>query len=339
MRINDDVLKCVCFLGVVLHEEPHRIDGDLFGTAFFVSVPVESGGGKFVYLVTAKHNLEPFLGTGEAIYAMVNSTDGGVKAVKFPADAKWWFHPDPAVDLAVLDVVLHDYMAVTTLDMLDLCLTPKSISRYQIGPGDEVFIIGLFAFAPGESRAVPIVRHGNLAMLPNEQLMLKGNVSADVYLIEARSIGGLSGSPVFVRETVRIDLHENATGDKVQLHGAGRIQLLGVAYGHWDVDEGKKNSYQIEADSEGGVNMGIAIVTPAIKLLEILNTPELVERRKLAEEEMRKKMMPSPDSVAVKGKTPHDRFQDLASKVVTVSKEEIDKREAKFRKEQTDNKK
>ena len=43
---------------------------------------------------------------------------------------------------------------------------------------------------------MPILRMGNLAAYPQERVQVEG-VEMDAYLIEARSIGGLSGSPVF----------------------------------------------------------------------------------------------------------------------------------------------
>jgi hypothetical protein len=49
----------------------------------------------------------------------------------------------------------------------------------------------------GRHQNVPIVRVGNFASYPAEQIQT-GFGRMDAFLIEARSIGGLSGSPVFV---------------------------------------------------------------------------------------------------------------------------------------------
>jgi hypothetical protein len=56
------------------------------------------------------------------------------------------------------------------------------------------------------------------------------------------------------------------------LHGiGGKIYLLGSMIGHWDVPEGFSPT-QAEA-----VNMGIAPVVPASKILEIIFQPALVK--------------------------------------------------------------
>jgi hypothetical protein len=109
-------------------------------------------------------------------------------------------------------------------------------------------------------------------------------------LIEARSIGGLSGSPVFVRETINLK-----TGDDEFLSGLGPIYLLGVIHGHWDIPPDAKNDIRV-VDETGSVNMGVAIVTPASKLLDVINQDELMEaRRQAAEDRKRRQVKPTMD--------------------------------------------
>jgi hypothetical protein len=54
----------------------------------------------------------------------------------------------------------------------------------------------LRAHHTGDLKNVPIVRVGNLASYPSEQIQTRAFGRMEAYLIEARSIGGLSGSPV-----------------------------------------------------------------------------------------------------------------------------------------------
>ena len=110
-------------------------------------------------------------------------------------------------------------------------------------------------------------------MIPeeNEKVPTKyGDV--DAYLIEARSIGGLSGSPVFLRDT-----------------STGKIYLFGLAHGHWDIPPANKNDIQIDYDSKSSVNMGIAIVIPATKILEVLYHEEFIKIRNQYDKEMKDK--------------------------------------------------
>src|SRR5436309_3387462 len=86
-------------------------------------------------------------------------------------------------------------------------LTDKKIDDCFIGPGDEVFMTGLFTRLEGRSRNIPIVRMGKVAMMPGEEMLPDAKISGwrggiEAYLVEARSAGGMSGSPAFVRQTI-----------------------------------------------------------------------------------------------------------------------------------------
>jgi hypothetical protein len=140
----------------------------------------------------------------------------------------------------------------------------------------------------------PIVRHGNLAMLPKEKLQTEMGF-ANIYLIEARSMGGLSGSPAFARPTVLLSGERRDDKYIDPVFGTGGAKFLGVVQGHWDIRPSEKNKPQIHHTSQG-VNLGIAIVTPAYKLQEILDRPELVDLRNRIEENRRKESTPKADS-------------------------------------------
>jgi len=132
-------------------------------------------------------------------------------------------------------------------------------------------------------------------MMPGEKIPLKGFGKAEAYLIEGRSIGGLSGSPVFVRHTVHMNAR-TAEGEDAQLAGLStRIQLLGLIHGHWELPLTFKESEQAEA-----INMGVGIAIPANKILETLYHPELVQMRKELDEQSDKANLPVTDSAPKK---------------------------------------
>jgi hypothetical protein len=194
----------------------------------------------------------------------------------------WHFHPDKTVDIAIAGVVpdpAAEVASFTIGDFFDLA------NPGDMGIGDEIFFPSLFSFAYGdEQRIQPILRHGNLAMLPDKQVQTEYGF-ADVYLVEAHSLGGISGAPVYIRQTLAMKQKNTQTGEERRFHGLGGMKLLGVMYGHWDIDPSRKNSHTIEADQKRGVNVGIAMVTPASKILEVLNLPEVAALR---EEDQRK---------------------------------------------------
>jgi hypothetical protein len=111
------------------------------------------------------------------------------------------------------------------------------------------------------------------------------------YLIESRSIGGLSGSPVFVN--LRLVRH-----GKLSSTGNPIFYLLGLVYGHYDIDEVTIDANDLNPVADDGlrpknVNMGIAIVVPVSKLIETLNQPAIRTAEHSAEEALRKKSLPA----------------------------------------------
>jgi hypothetical protein len=300
MRVPDYILECVGFLGDVARgAEADSFNHD--ATAFFVTVPSEvEHGGDYHYLVTAKHNVR---GGRRNIALLVNTSLG--KDLAFPDNQpdQWYFHPtDSTTDIAVACFVPNPDWDITTIPITAL-LTDAEIKKRDIGVGDEVFFPGLFWNAVGAHKNTPILRMGNLAMFPNEPISvdylsrwttrMAPAELMEAYLVEARSIGGISGSPVFVKETLAIKARDR-DGVLTQFQGASRFHLLGLMHGHWDVKESEINSPQIIPTARG-VNFGIAVVVPANKILETINQPVLAEQRQHLDEKLRKLIAPTPD--------------------------------------------
>jgi hypothetical protein len=298
MRIPDEYLKCVAFVGETNSSDPTGVNGDLHATGFLVSLPCqrpELAGQQLVYFVTAKHVANDL--SGRNIYFLVNTREGttaaipGVLSPRY-GHATWWLHPsDKTADVAVTQVGITPNLDIKTIE-IDRLGTSERLKKFEIGVGDEVFFMGLFTPASNNSRVLPIVRHGSLAMMPSEQIQTEIGF-ADVYLIEARSIGGISGSPVFVRPTVSVGLPANPFGHACSM-GVGNIPtLLGLAHGHWDIKDWKLNDTRIEPVQSGGVNIGIAIVVPAIKIYETLYQSELVAERQVLEQKICQSQTPT----------------------------------------------
>jgi hypothetical protein len=271
MRVPDDVRKCVVFLGKEVGVE--KVYG---GTAFFVGISSKTTPLHFMYLVTAKHCADALEGID--FWVRVNSKSGDVLELKANSNARWFRHPvDPDhVDVAVLPFLYQSDIDATHINLYSFYT--KALAP-TIGTGDEVFITGLFALAKGAQRNMPIVRMGNIAMMPDDKIPVKKFGEIDAYLIEARSSGGVSGSPVFVRET----MVANQSDSQEDVHGvSSKFWLLGLMNGHWEIDPAKLNDVVIRG-VDIGVNLGIAIVVPAYKIVEVLRHPELVEMRKFIE--------------------------------------------------------
>jgi hypothetical protein len=268
MRVPDFVLKCVGFLGDVV-KGCETDDLNPQATAFFVTVRSSvQNAGSYCYVVTARHAANNLKGP---LWLSANTPSGKVLLEPDFQERHWYLHPtDPTADVAVTPFGVTPDMDLVTVSC-GAMLTPQKIRDYEIGVGDEVFFPGLFYDIPGSTQNTPILRHGNLAMFPADQVQvdLQNGKSEfmDVYLVEARSIKGLSGSPVFVRESVAV-CGRNNKGMWVKAKAVSRFHLLGLMSGHWDT-----------ATHPKGVNAGIAFVVPAHKILETLDHPALLEMR------------------------------------------------------------
>ena len=281
MRVPDEVRQCVVFIGLPVPLKLGQFALAFKGTAFFVSMPSGIEGKQHVYLVTAKHVALAL--AGKQFLVRVNMKDGGSSLIGGQG-VRWWTHPsDNSVDVAILPWAPSEQVEYKSIPS-SMFLSDEVIKSKGIGTGDEVFITGLFAHLTGSKRNLPIVRIGNVAMLPDETIPAKGFGNIEAYLIEARSIGGLSGSPAFVRGSAPI--------------GLGKFYLLGLMHGHWDIPpETKNDAILMDEDSIGKVNIGIAIVIPAKKILEVLNHPQLVELRMKGDEQAKQKNTPTEDKL------------------------------------------
>jgi hypothetical protein len=238
----------------------------------------------FMFLATARHVAEKIEGKDFALRA--NKLDGSIAVIEGHADQKWWYHPTEKqhVDAAVTIFFppnLRD-LDIHWVDIGDF--TDDEIIRAQeLGVGDDVFMAGLFTKVRETTRNIPIVRLGNLAMMPGEKIPFNDGKLIDAYLVESRSIGGLSGSPVFIRKTIIMQGYTASgqfldarhkplpSNEVVYLTGLGRTYFLGSAIGHWESTIGSP-----EPESEA-VNMGISPIVPAHKIKEIIMQPELLE--------------------------------------------------------------
>jgi hypothetical protein len=267
MTIPDEIRKCAVFLGY------RRADGSihLAGTGCLVARRVTDHV-RMQYLITAKHVISGIADRG-ADRAMVrlNMTAGGTKWVEVPLNS-WHYHPDHAdtVDACVAWFGIEEGIDQKYYP-LESTVTKTLIGESQIGPGEEVFVTGLFLHHFGNERSIPIVRIGNIAAMPEEKIKTKLGFM-DAYLIESRSTSGLSGSPVFAH----LGLVRYRDGQITYANQqAGVSYLMGLIHGHFrrgddgDVDEAT------EEGQESRINAGIAIVVPIWKIQEIIEQPSM----------------------------------------------------------------
>jgi hypothetical protein len=155
-------------------------------------------------------------------------------------------------------------------------LPRQTMNAKGIGIGDEIYVTGLFRFVTGKDSNQVVTRMGSLSMIPSERVpsMKWHRDGIEGYLVESRSIGGLSGSPVFVQRSIEVQPTEN-TGRRPL--AACAMFWLGLVHGHWDVKENQVDGFSSDAWSKGReqINTGMAIVVPFDKIMEVIKQEEL----------------------------------------------------------------
>jgi hypothetical protein len=193
----------------------------------------------------------------------LNASGGGFELVEVPDD--WWFKPDHSN--GIIDVAACVWRPGTQRFDIRIVTqnfgTPEALAADRVGVGADAYFAGLFFNHYGTQRNEPIVRSGTVAAMPTEEVSFRG-WKVRAHLVEARSLGGLSGSPVFVDPGVLRD----EDGENISFRqNTPMWYLFGLMNGHWEaVAETKDAGNQMD---QRYVNMGIAIVTPIEVVLDV----------------------------------------------------------------------
>jgi hypothetical protein len=284
---------CVAFIGIEYD------DGRFIPKATGFFADALEGDQPLSHLVTAEHVIAHIKskiaddergGTNARLSARLNVRRAGSEIAPLE-EAHWWSHPDEAnlTDVAVTPYLLQhkhfDHFSLPLYGTLVEASATEHLQRRGAALGQEIAIVGLFRHHGGTERNEPIIRIGNIAAMPKEKVWTSYCGRTAGYLVEARSIGGLSGSPVFVNLTDSPPRSMNVGGGRVQ-YGEGiidfsRYMLFGLMHGHWDLPNLTDESVVEDAhDKRERLNTGVGVVIPVQKIIETLYHPELVDIRK-----------------------------------------------------------
>lgn len=273
MRIPEEWLDSVVYL--YPDEASAKANHRVGGSGFVAGVPVSAGGERAhaLWLVTNKHVV-----TGGSSVARINTHQGGFDTVELD-ERNWHCHPE-GDDLAVCPLPINQEIHKIDPIALDAFLTKEILDRLWIGPGDPAFVIGRFSLHEGRTRNMPAVRFGQISQLPVDKIKFEG-IQQESILVEIRSLGGYSGSPVFVHidyEYWRRRL--SVFGGKAKPTKGPELGpwLLGVDYSMiplWDpvCDKGGK---ELPYEWQVPANSGMMGVIPAWRLQWLLTEYEPV---------------------------------------------------------------
>ena len=277
--IPEDFLKCVVFIGYRLSTGQYKLSG----SAFWTSRPVERLDIRFTYLVTAAHVIEKALtsGSDQRVYFRANLKSGHAEWRETWCGL-WKFHRNQAADVSVIKIDIEDTFDHLPWPAENFLLPRLFKSPKRVDLGDEVFFAGLFWPHKGMYKNRPIVRVGTVAALREEKIKTaKGWTEA--YLIDAHSIGGLSGSPILTdtyTNYVRDELFAPQATERIAYRV--RFQLIGLMHGHFDLPK-HDDDEEIADDgiSRVPVNTGISIVIPVDRVVEVMAQFAMQEEREM----------------------------------------------------------
>jgi len=279
-----EIKKSVSF--IFIPDGPNKLKPN--GTGFFVGVKyTDNEKGFSVYFVTAKHVLQDNHNNYfTEVVLRLNKKEGDSQLIKIDLkDIRIFEHPDKDVDIALFncfpDQNVYDFKFIPD----NLIANKEVMVRNEIAEGDEVFFAGLFTSYIGQKKNQPIIRFGKVALIPDEKIEWKEEDKPpkfmDLLLLECQSFGGNSGSPVFFQ------LNPLRKPGQMTL-GGQTIFLAGIMTGSFlqgsqiQITDAIANLISLQ-------NVGIAAITPADKLYEVLFSEEMVRLR----QEQEKNLPPS----------------------------------------------
>ncbi len=284
-------------------------------TGFLVNMPLVDERAAVIYVVTAAHCVEEASSSGK-LYVRINRKSGGF--VEYPTNPSDWYRHDSA-DVAIIP------FAPNRSEFPDLDFTVLDRSTF-VGPGPtyeisvpmgdgrivtfspkvpgEIGFLGLFTQHYGKERNLPITRIGRIARMPSMLQLERSDGShfeSVAYLVELHSIGGHSGSPVFFIHPLDMGYYfdigqelRNAGFNVGEIPALVRVEFgtlisfLGILSGHYDIPQKAKTQGDILGEVQTDLNSGIAFVTPAAALVELLERGDVVKHRDSLQENARK---------------------------------------------------
>lgn len=248
-RIHDAFLSSVIF---IYPSEKSLKDGKGGGAGFLYGVQSEyKTSGYHPYLVTNRHVIEQV--NGDKVYVQINKRDG--TSAPLESNKSDWVYHHAGDDLAILQIKAlprenFEYDLVKDSFSID----DEFIDEFDIGAGDEVFMVGRFtAIDQAKTKqkvtsSNPVVRFGNIAL--NGLLPVWNEATGkyqESHLVEMRSIHAFSGSPVMASiqpfdVRLKDKFEEISENDLLSLQ-----RLLGITWGPihsavdgWDANDKKK---------------------------------------------------------------------------------------------------
>lgn len=330
-------------VGFLLAEE----GGPPIGTGFLVGYQLgkrKMNNLPFVYLVTARHVAENAgwlrINRDWLPSHIVGSYEG---VLELPIGS--WIHHEGGADVSVSPIQRQPRLRtinIPSYQFVQLGPGPRHfvfagdadpLEKRQPLLGDRIYFIGLIEHMQSMvKRNVPMVRSGTLGAMyePGVPIRLEDGTEDEYgyqsHLVDCRLLKGYSGSPCFIQ-------HEEFVEQKVVRH----TRLLGVMGAYFNAP------ISAQGEVQGGgslpitlsLNAGIGVVVPSEAIIEVIELPVLMEdREKQKEQRAKEEEAGGAELASSEGGKPEEfkRFEKLARTVLSVPKDEVNKREQERKK-------
>jgi hypothetical protein len=269
-RIQDRVLDAVVYL---YDSKDEALAGEAAGGSGFlvgVKTTILPPPASFIYAVTNRHIIE-----SGATCIRLNTMAGDIDVFPF-TKADW--EVSLTDDLAIISMPdIADVFKIHSIPA-DSLISEQFVIDHDIGVGDEVMMLGRFLNRDGIQKNTPTARFGHLAQMPGEFITVeiggKPFDQKDAFLIEARSISGFSGSPVYVLPNRNYVRNGKPLPEDVAV-------ILGIDFCHLvNGQSAQKPNHNVIFNE----HTGMAGVVPAWKLREMLNSDKNKAKRTASEE-------------------------------------------------------
>lgn len=282
LGIYSKILDCVFFL--YKSREDAEIGVPQGATGFLVAVPSKQLPGRFhIHGITNSHAIA----SNPTPCIRINSDNG--KPEIFNLEPTEWIFNTGSYDIAVTPplVIPENLHKLVYLDMDSFFLTAEKEREDEIGPADDVFMVGRFIDYAGTETIEPALRFGHISIMNAQVKQNTGFIGRSI-IVDMHSRSGFSGSPVFVYRTLGSHFIEEALPGQVLMGGGHYMKLLGIHWGqfpeNWDLKDnlcersGAKSSLVTEGAYVKGFS-GMTLVIPSACIEEVLFFPEVQETR------------------------------------------------------------
>jgi plastocyanin len=169
------------------------------GTGFLINDPTPDGQPRTV-LVTANHVFDKMPGAQAHVGYRVQGKDGDWRFDPEPITIRagtreLWSH-NTAHDVAAITVKAPEMFAKAAIPLAWLAGS-DTFSKYNIGPGDEMMVLGYPQGLSANTAGFPILRSGRVAS------PVEAGSASPTFLLDFRVFPGNSGGPVFIAEAAR----------------------------------------------------------------------------------------------------------------------------------------